>query len=109
MYLEALPSGFYFLVPYGLCSYSVATSCLTLCDSMDCSTPGFWVLHYLPGFAQVMLSNHLILCLHLLLVLIRLTLRIQDREEAMCFAPGYLESLVPQLSLLPTQWKCPRS
>ena len=36
---------------------------------MDCSTPGFPVLHCLPEFAQihvresVILSNHLILCL----------------------------------------------
>ena len=27
--------------------YSVAQSCLTLCDLVDCSTPGFTVLHYL--------------------------------------------------------------
>ena len=27
-------------------------SCLTLCDPMDCSTPGFRVLHYLPEVAQ---------------------------------------------------------
>ena len=31
---------------------SVAQSCLTLCNPMDCSTPGFPVLHYLPEFAQ---------------------------------------------------------
>ena len=31
---------------------SVTQSCLTLCDPMDCSTPGFPVLHYLPEFAQ---------------------------------------------------------
>ena len=31
---------------------SVATSCLTLCDPMDCSTPGFPVLHSLLKFAQ---------------------------------------------------------
>ena len=31
---------------------SVAKSCLTLCSPMDCSTPGFPVLHYLPKFAQ---------------------------------------------------------
>ena len=30
----------------------VAQSCLTLCDPMDCSIPGFSVLHYLPEFAQ---------------------------------------------------------
>ena len=28
---------------------SVAKLCLTLCDPMDCSTPGFPVLHYLPS------------------------------------------------------------
>ena len=27
-------------------------SCLSLCDPMDCSAPGFPVLHYLLGFAQ---------------------------------------------------------
>ena len=27
-------------------------SCLTLCDPMDCSTPGFLVLHYHPEFTQ---------------------------------------------------------
>ena len=30
----------------------VTQSCLTLCDPMDYSTPGFPVLHYLPEFAQ---------------------------------------------------------
>ena len=30
----------------------VAKSCLTLCNPMDCSTPGFHVLHYLPECAQ---------------------------------------------------------
>ena len=28
---------------------SVAQSCLTLCDPMDCSTPGFPVHHQVPG------------------------------------------------------------
>ena len=37
---------------YYCCSCSVAQSCLTLCDPMTCSTPGFLVLHYLPEFAQ---------------------------------------------------------
>ena len=32
--------------------HSVAQSCLTLCNPMDCSTPGFPVLHYLPEVAQ---------------------------------------------------------
>ena len=54
---------------------SVAESCPTLCDPVDWSTPGFWVLHCLPEFAQQThvhwvgeLSNHLILCRPLLLL-----------------------------------------
>ena len=44
----------------------VAQSCLTLCDPMDCSMPGFPVHHQLPDLTQthvhrVMPSNHLIL------------------------------------------------
>ena len=31
---------------------SVTRSCLTLCDSIDCITPGFPVLHCLPELAQ---------------------------------------------------------
>ena len=31
---------------------SVAQSCLTLCDPMDCSTPGFSVHHQLPELTQ---------------------------------------------------------
>ena len=30
----------------------IAESCPTLCDPMDCSTPGSYVLHCLPEFAQ---------------------------------------------------------
>ena len=32
---------------------SVAQSCPTLCGPMDCSTPGFPVLHHLPELAQI--------------------------------------------------------
>ena len=32
--------------------YSVAKSCLTFCDSMDCITLGFPVLHHLPELSQ---------------------------------------------------------
>ena len=32
---------------------SVVQSCLTLCDPMDYSTPGFPVLHHHPEFAQI--------------------------------------------------------
>ena len=48
------------------CSCSVAKSCLTLCDPMDCSTSGFPVLHYLPEFAQI--HVHWVLCCPLLLL-----------------------------------------
>ena len=47
---------------------SVSQSCLTLCDPMDCSTPGFPVHHQLLSLLKlmsiesVMPSNHLILC-----------------------------------------------
>ena len=34
------------------CCCSVAQSCPTLCDPMDCCTPGFPVLHHLPKLAQ---------------------------------------------------------
>ena len=37
----------------GICCCSVAQLCLTLCEPMDCSMPGFPVPHYLPRFAQV--------------------------------------------------------
>ena len=52
---------------------SVAQSCLTLCDPMDCSMPSFPILHYLPEFAQIHVhqgghaNDHLILCCPLLL------------------------------------------
>ena len=51
---------------------SVAQSCPTLCDPMDCSTPGLPVHHQLPESTQtmesVMPSNQLILCRPLLLL-----------------------------------------
>ena len=58
-----------------LVQFSSATQqlCPTLLDPMDCSTPGFPVLHQLPELLKLMsielamLSNHLILCHSLLL------------------------------------------
>ena len=35
------------------CCCSVAKLCLTLCDPMDCSTPGSPVLHCLLEFPQI--------------------------------------------------------
>ena len=52
---------------------SVAQSCPTLCDPMDCSTPGLPVHHQLPELLKLMSiesmmpSNHLILCCPFLL------------------------------------------
>ena len=57
-----------------LCCCSVAKSCLTLCDPMVCSTPGFPGLHHLLEFAQtqvhwaVIPSNHLVFCCPLFLL-----------------------------------------
>ena len=36
---------------------SVAQLCPILCDPMDCSTPGFPVLHYLPELAQTQVRS----------------------------------------------------
>ena len=53
---------------------SVAQSCLTLCNPMDCSTSGLpvhhksWSLFKLTSIELVMPSNHLILCCRLLLL-----------------------------------------
>ena len=54
--------------------FSRTKSCLTLCDPINCSTPGFPVLHMswsflkLMSIESVMPSNHLILCCTLLLL-----------------------------------------
>ena len=51
-----------------LCVCSVAKLCPALCDTMDCSMPGFPVLHYFPDLLKfmstesAMLSYHLIFC-----------------------------------------------
>ena len=70
---------------------SVTQSHPTLCDPMDCSTPGFCILLYLLQFAQimttelVMLSNHLILCQPLLLLLsIFRSIRVFSNRSALC-------------------------
>ena len=58
---------------WNCCCCSVAKSCPTLCDSLDCSTPGSSILYYLLKFPQVYVhwvgdAIHLILCHpHLLL------------------------------------------
>ena len=55
-----------------VCFSTVTQSCLTLCHTMNCSTPGFAVHHQLlepiqsQSIASVIPSNHLILCCLLL-------------------------------------------
>ena len=73
------------------CCCSVAKLCLTLCDPMDCSTPGFPDLHYLPDLLKfmstesVMPSNHLILCCPLLLPpSIFSSIRVFSNESVLC-------------------------
>ena len=44
---------YYFKVSCHCCCCSVTKSCLTLCNPMDCDTPGSSVLHYLLEFAQI--------------------------------------------------------
>ena len=42
------------LFPLLPCCCSVTQSCPTLCDPMDCSTPGFPILHYLQSLLKLM-------------------------------------------------------
>ena len=70
---------------------SVVQLCLTLCDPMDCSTPGFpvhdqlWSLLKLMSMESVMPSNHLILCCPLLLLLsIFPSIRVFSNESVLC-------------------------
>ena len=62
------------------CYCSVTLSCPTLCNPVDCSTPGFPVLHYLLEFAQ----SHLILCHPLLLPSVFPSIRVFSSESALC-------------------------
>ena len=69
---------------------SVAQSCLTLCDHMDCSTPGLPVHHQLLESTQthvhwvVMPSNHFILChSHLLPPSIFPSIRVFSNESVL--------------------------
>ena len=68
---------------------SVAQLCLTLCDSMDCSTPGLpvhhqsWSLLKLMFINSVIPSNHLILCRPLLLPSIFPSIRVFSNESAL--------------------------
>ena len=70
---------------------SVAQSCPTLCDPMDCSTPGLpvphhsWSLLKLMSIESVMPSNHFILCGPLLLLpLIFPSIKVFSNESVLC-------------------------
>ena len=67
---------------------SVAQSCPTLCDPMDCSTPGLPVHHLLPEFTQtesMRPSDHLILRLPLLLLTsIFPSIRVFSNKSVLC-------------------------
>jgi len=70
---------------------SDAQSCLTLCNSRDCSTSGFPIHHQLPELSQIMSiklimpSNHLILCRPLLpLPSPFLSIRVFSNESVLC-------------------------
>ena len=72
---------------------SVAQSCLTLCDPMNCSMPGLPVHHQLLGLPKpmsiesVMPSSHLILCRPLLfLPSIFPSIRVFSSESAVCMS-----------------------
>ena len=65
---------------------SVAQLCPTLCDPMDCSTPGL-PIHHQPkptSIESVMPSNHPILCRPLLLPAIFPSIRVFSSESVLC-------------------------
>ena len=78
---------------------SVTQSCQTLCDPMDCSMPGFPVLHCLPELAHTHVhwwmipSNHLVLCRPLLfLPSVFPSVRVFSSESVLCIKwPNLLE------------------
>ena len=72
-------------------SVQLSQSCLTPCEPMDCSTPGFpvhhrlWSLHKLMSIKSVMPSNHLIFCCPLLLLpSIFPSIRVFSNESVLC-------------------------
>ena len=72
------------------CCSSVTQSCQTICDPMDCSTPGilsFTIPQNLPKLMSielVMPSNNLVLCCPLLLPSIFSSIRVFSNETALC-------------------------
>ena len=90
------------------CHYcSVSQSYLTLGDPMDCSMPGFPILHHLLELAQtwslstesVMPSNHLTLC-HPLLLLPSVfpSMRVFSNESSLCITWPKYQSFILSIS-----------
>ena len=79
-----------FLSSFSVQFSSVAQACLTLCNPIDCSTPGFPVHHQLPGLLKLMSIKslmpfrHLILCQPLLLPSIFPSIRVFSSESVLC-------------------------
>ena len=84
----------YHSIAFLCCCNSVSQLCPALCNPVNCSTPGFPVLHYLPeswslsklmSTELMMPAKHLILC-HpvLLLPLIFPHIRVFSNELALC-------------------------
>ena len=81
-----------------LLSWYLLFSCsvVTVCNPMDCSMPGFPILHHLPEFAQthvhcmesVMPSKHLVLCHTLLSSCIQSFLASESFPMSWLFASG---------------------
>ena len=75
---------------FGVQFSSGAQLCLTLCDPIDCSTPGFpitnsWSLLKLKSIKSVMPCNHLILCRPLLLLpSILPNIQVFSNESVLC-------------------------
>ena len=100
--------------PIESCCCSIANSYPTLCDPMDCSTPGSPTLHIsqsllsFMSIESVMLSSHLILCCPLLLLLsVFPSIRVFSHESApfneysrlICFRIDWFDSLAVQGTL----------
>ena len=89
------------------CYCSVAQSRSTLCNPMDCNTPGFSVLHFswsllkFMSFELVMPSNHLILCCSLLLLpSIFPSIGVFSGPEGLGSIPGW-GTKIPQAAVCP--------
>ena len=87
---HSCPRGSHVMPIEDCCHFSVPKLCINLYDPMDCSTPGFPVLHYLKEFAQthvhwVSETNHLIHC-HSLLLLPSVfpSIRVFSSESVLC-------------------------